>query len=1408
MNPPTDCARWPIERRWSVRLPNRDVQPITTVELEESPVGVLLGPAGSGKSVEIDLLARAANECNRHVLHRRFVECGTSEDSLRSSLERLAAEATQHTLILLDALDEVLIPIGAAGLVIARWVRDHLTRQKPAICIACRSAVWPPEVEAALREVYGNDNIAVAELRPLILHDIKLAVASSGLNPDGFLAQVEAARARSLAQQPLTLKMMMQVFQVGGRLPVRRDKLFRDGVALLAADGAERRRIGTAARLPTPGIDSAAERLACMTLLSGRHVVDLSDAPSTDALGYRELERLAGDPPLTYDALRDIGRSGLCTAAGLDRFQFAHRQFAEYLAGRRIAELPLHNAKALLSSGGGAHAVVAGPLRETAAFAASVSSDLAEWVAEKEPELVGLSDVANDDLRRRALLATLEKYRTHVLTVLDVNRGAVEYGGFWYPGADQDLRGVLSERQAGCEDVLECAIALVDLWKLASLADALATLTLDATAPFRSRVRAASVLSRVGTPEVCKRLLPLAEGTPGDEEYDLKGAALRCNWPQNLTTSNLLRVLTPTPNHSYHGIYDAFLFDLESVGFDARDDLVSGLTWAKGMVGHQAGLRSESAIVHRMCLAALSRLSDPLILDALADLMLHADAIHAPSPFKRVPRAADEGRDEPALAGLPMERRSLIAAIVAKAPEPDSLTSIAFDTPGLLCANDFPWFLSRATDGSLPVPQRIRFAKFARLCPRNSPIEDLEAWCAVRDEAIIVAHFPVPPPIEIHGPEADQARQLYARQMSLQRGKPRTRLDPPPQQRIAELLRLCETENPRFFTNICRELTLDEFSEEYAFVRFLTQSPGWREADAATQSRIILAAKRYLDEEQDRGEQARSIPLSKILDGPLHAMWLLLDRDPAYLATMPAEWWTKWAWRILRELRFSMIDESDEPKTQLLHLLHQIAPHAIYAELESLAKATGDDERRLLGEILDGLVQMSDPQLEDRLRGLLVEGRVVGESVSVVAQFLLARKPARSLGVCLDVVECASRAESDERLVGVLEALLLQCIGKSWGKVRGFLSSRPDLAREVLTRFAAGNRRHRPSEDNAFINEMTVAEVGQLASLLMRVFPVEEDERHTSAHFVGHREMAERLRDQLVNWLADRSDCAAVESLRALEVEFGTKHKWLGRLRARAERRYRLSIWEPISPTRVAEILEALDKRLVRSPADVADGIVAALDEFERSLRRGSAPLLDDLWNLPKEADATPRDEARIAEKVCQAVRSYFEQYAVTANREVEIRHRRKPHVQDSAQGSRLDVLVSLPACGTSHGEQIEVPIELKLAHNREALSGLREQLFDRYMKELGSDVGVYVVVWMGHFDPRFRLPWETADAARRALEEAATQCRAEDVGDVRVVVIDASRPASTSAQKRSRGPGSRKRSPRRSRPHKPRNNG
>lgn len=1393
-------TRWPIERSWLVIAPKDERSTVRTSELRQFSTCALLGAAGLGKTFEVSYLSALDRQAGADVHTERLVVLGQTAEGLTNSLKALAEHATPNTILNLDALDEVMIPVQQAGLIVGKWIREQLSANRPALRISCRSAVWPSGIQAALSEVYGEAGGAVAILQPLSDNDIRVIASSHGVDAEGFVAAVERARTSTLAQQPLTLQMLLKVYKAHRELPAKRCDLFAAGMQELASERAERFEDGTAIDIPVSDLLEAAERLACYCLLSGRVTVDLGDAPSSSSLGRNELGGLPTNNRVLDDSmLRAIGRSGLCEGDGERRFRFAHRQFAEYLAGRRLARLLPHQARAVLGVSSSGQAGVAGPLRETASFAAMKSDAIAEWLTRDDPEVVGLSDITDAAMRRRAMLNLLEKFRSHELTDSQIGRDGIEMAGFQYDGAELDLSPVLRERQQGCEDVLECAVELIESWQFVSMSDDLAELMLDAQAPLHPRKAAGYALSKFGTLESRKRLLPLITGRPDDPDFDLKGLALRCNWPESLSTLELLDALTPAPVGSYHGAYDGFLFQLDQQEFEAAGHRVEGLEWAAKVITEGRDYHPLVRIAKRIAIASLSELDQPGVCDALAHLILVATDANAGSPLAP-PRSYSSETPEtteepPRLALQPETRRALLTALTKKASGDRDVWWAVRETPGMFMLDDFPWLLEQATSPSNSMAERKHFAMVAQMLPWLDDAGCVDAWLKVREVEPVQSLLSSPLLIELGSDAAKEARKAHAemKRWSRHRQHRRKRVRPSPADRVERALSLCETKSPRFFLNLTQELTLEEFSEHYGFQRFLTQSPGWIAASENTRSRIVEAAKRLLTARTGEPARAKSSALNTILPGYMPAMWLAMEIDRAWFDSLQIAWWKRWAWYIIRELHPHMMGEPDEPKAELLRELHQRVPGEVRRIIVKLAKSDDEESRGLLKTLFDMFDQIEDSRLDARLCQAIRLGTIPMDRLQDVTQFVLSRDVERAVSSCISILNPATAASGDDAIIKVAVALLQERTREAWPRIFELLNRRPDLTGQVLGGFAYGNRRrarHSDSDHPEGLAALSAGQIGQLVSLLLMSFPPENDPQDSGgAKPVRPSDAARWNRDRLITWLGDCRDLEAVETLRMLERQFGHKYAWLRRPRARAERGYRLSQWEPVPPAAVAKMIMANDKHLLRSPSDALDGVVAAVTDYATNLRQGHPNNLEDLWNRPSKGTPTPKDEERVSDKICLAIRDYFRQHAVSANREVQVFRRKLAADLGGAAGSEVDVLCQVPAVGSLPSGAIEVPVEVKLAHNREARTGMRDQLLMRYMRELGTQVGVYVVAWMGTglAAANFRPLWKSPEAAREELEEQARtlNVNSSEPIDIRVVVIDASLPLESKPPRR-----------------------
>ena len=1366
---------WNVKRAW--RVDTVDTGPdeaatatrLSTVGLARFRCVVLLGAAGAGKTTEARLLADHERAAGCDVRECRLAEYADTSSELAGSLTRLADGADAATRFHLDALDEAMIPARRRWLAVKRWIERDLRETGASIRITCRTAVWPKGLSDTIRGFCGPESFATAYLEPLTEADVDAAAASACIDPNSFRAQIEEARARSLALQPLTLRMLLGLAGDGRGLPSTLKDLFDEGVRMLARDCQDRREIGTQISLPPNKIVDVAERLACHTVLTGRETVHLGDDVPAGQLGLQDLSGRFAE-----DELRAVGSSGLCDSGAPGTFRFAHRQFAEYLAGRRLARLPTHQSRAFLAGPDGWRSGVAGPLRETAAFAAMFATDLAAWLSSRDPEVVGLSDVADDALRRRATLGLLDRFRNGTLETGELYRGGMELRGFQYQGAETDLRPVLRERGDRCEHVLACAIFLIRNWRLSSMSDALADLVLDSSAPLHARTSAGRGLSECGTAAACERLKPLVAGLPEDEQDELKGVALRCNWPDRLAAPELFDALTPRRRRLFTGAYAIFLYKLDADGFPPAGYVATGLRWAKTLALGPNDTEPLHRLGMRIAHAALRELEDPEIAGGLVSLMRHwMKWRKSPlAPWREDPLDPSSS-DRASLYADRQVRRRLIDRLTEFAVSTEELRNLAFEVHELLHEEDFQWLLRRGCDNGRAVAVRERYLEIAKFLPWRSRSGDVDAWLRVCDADPVKKVLGNQKSIALDSEQAKQLREQWRTLQDHERKTSTPPLDPPPRDRVLEVLDLAETKDVGYFPNLCRELTLKPTSTRYEFRRFLTSTPGWRDAGPETRKRIIEVAKRYLSVDAIAEDFSSKGSQDSIYIGAFEAMWLLLEVAPDWLKSRPDSWWNGWCRYILAKSMLNMHEEPTDPKLRLATLLNGSTPSSVCREVMHLLSSDGTDGRHWrLSDALRLLADQPNTRLDEKLCEALEGGEVQEEDIVDVVKFVLRRAKGRSLPMCFRILENARIRSKGSQAEHVAVALLRYCPGASWTVLKTYLDADQDGARRVLEKFAYDNLHE------SFA--MSTRQLGELAGMLLDLFPPDDDEDdEDKGSLVEPVDAARLLRRRLISRLDSLRDEQSVDVFRQLDQRLGGRYPWLAGARIHAERGYRLTRWSPFPVNVVADVMDAETRRLLRSDEDVVDGIECALGQYAEALRQDGTESVEDLWNTAGAAPS-PKAEEHISGKLCGVVRAYFQRYTVTADREVEIYRRSVSRTDGGQPGSEVDILVQAPGRGTTSGDAIRVPIEVKLSSNRQAKTGMKDQLVDRYMPRLGATHGVHVVVWMTLPDPERLRPhhrpgWSCIEEARRDLEEEARRLSEERQVRVRAVVVDGS---------------------------------
>src|SRR4051794_23874864 len=109
---------WPITRTWVVRAKDRERDTATTTELASLPVCFLLGAAGLGKTYETVRLVHIDRADGRMPTFIRLAELAQSAIEFETRLDGLSKRLTAGGVIYLDALDEIMLPVPRAAVVL------------------------------------------------------------------------------------------------------------------------------------------------------------------------------------------------------------------------------------------------------------------------------------------------------------------------------------------------------------------------------------------------------------------------------------------------------------------------------------------------------------------------------------------------------------------------------------------------------------------------------------------------------------------------------------------------------------------------------------------------------------------------------------------------------------------------------------------------------------------------------------------------------------------------------------------------------------------------------------------------------------------------------------------------------------------------------------------------------------------------------------------------------------------------------------------------------------------------------------------------------------------------------------------------------------------------------------------
>ncbi len=324
---PRTCTEVVTDERASAAF--AESQPLSAYR--DVPAYVLLGEPGAGKTIEFEQECRALGDSAEKIFASTF-----------SVADIASRPEWRNKVLFIDGLDETRVSGGVGTNTLYEIQARLVALGRPRFRISCRAADWFGSVDRRpLTEASPDDEVTTLCLNALDRSAVRryLKARSPNEDPVAFIPEAESLGLGSMLDNPLTLKLLLKTIENGGWPSTRKDA-FERSCRVLAQELNEEHPRAAFVHPPEQTLD-AAGRLCAIQLLSGKDGYSLTRTDS-DA-GFIPAAEVAADIVAASQRsdleLRDVFATSLFVPSGERRRQPQHRQIAEYLAAKHIADL-------------------------------------------------------------------------------------------------------------------------------------------------------------------------------------------------------------------------------------------------------------------------------------------------------------------------------------------------------------------------------------------------------------------------------------------------------------------------------------------------------------------------------------------------------------------------------------------------------------------------------------------------------------------------------------------------------------------------------------------------------------------------------------------------------------------------------------------------------------------------------------------------------------------------------------------------------------------------------------------------------------------------------------------------------------------------------------------------------------
>jgi hypothetical protein len=1283
---------------------------------------VFLGEPGIGKSTAI-IDEKEAMSSDNKIFFLNLNDYGNETrliNDIFKSEDFTAWINSDYTLhLFLDSLDECRIQIPKVGILLSNQfekIKEHLHRLN--LRIACRTADWPSVLDNSLPLLWKKEEYGVYELAPLRRKDVRNAAEINNIDPDAFIEGLINSELIPLAIKPITLEFLIDTYKQEKKFPSSKIELYNRGCKKLCEENNPNRRDLTIEdSLTNEPKFSIAKKVAAVSIFCKKPILyeGTTTHLNNDEINISELVSSG----ISLPNIKEVIKTGLFSGRGSQKFGFAHQTYAEFLAAFFIKEniFELEQIEAIVFSSIGSERKAVPQLYETAAWLACMNKELFNSIARNDPQvpLRGDADTYLDKEKEFLVNSIMDLLSRHKINIRDWGI-CHTYQKLKHPGLPGQLKPFIVDKTKNWNVRYE-AILIAEKCNLTDLGDVLADIALDNTDHSTIRSLAAGALAEIGNAECRKRLMPFVLGQEdAGQDEQLKGDALSALWPDLIDAKTLFDNLTLPKKDYFHGSYESFLSS-ELVKKLKPKDIPIALKWLEGMISQRKLPFVIERVSDDLIILAWKNIDEPEVANALAKVCA-AFSRH----YHGMIHNSDKLKENEALFNEIDKRRLIVDTIVNKCEDFEKIDYGFLSGPPRIAGNsdDIFWLLEKFKKAESEIYAR-RWAKlilYTYNCENPEhckEIVEVAASSAILSEALYLN------PIELNSEKAIKLKESYQDAMKWQqkaKHKPR-KLKPPPVERIQNCLQEIDKGKINFWVSLSFELTLEDTSEQYESDKCcrldITELPGWINSDSDTRNRIITAADKFLrDKAADSLKWIQEPDTWKPSDIAPNKAFCLLKKEASFrYQEIPAEIWSKWTYAILGMPLFN--DDNKQEGYELVKTAYEKCPDTfipalelqIDAESEKASHVTVHEklefclDLRLCNVILNKIIQPSFKRGQfHSFRNLLA--------------CLVKRKyqPAIEFTQTLIRQEWPKDDESRQKMCDAAIVLMENTDDASWSIIWPAINACPEFGRELLQEWADEGTHSR-------IMDISDNSLADLYIWLEREFPHSEDPPHDEE--IGERHHIAYFRDNILRALENIGTVESCNAIKRIANEFPALD-WLKSILVEAKKNTIRKNWQPPTPEQLLD-MASRNTRLVRNGDELQDAVIESLGRLGKELQGENTPV-QFLWDTRAWM---PKEEAALSDFVAGFLKKDLKQFGIAALREVEIRRK-----VGGKPGEHTDIYVTVcvPNSLSGQDERITIIVEAKGCWNEGLSSDMKDQLVDRYLKDIQCNHGIYLVGW------------------------------------------------------------------------------